>query len=88
MTGLAAFLRNPLSFLFTRTAGEERVAEYVIREHGRGRRLDDILKDHYVQNRLSPQQQGRLIERQDVIDAVSRDDLDAARSYVAGHAGS
>lgn len=84
MLRLAAFLRNPMSFLFARSTQEERVALYLIREHGRGRRLDDILKDRYVQNRLSPQQQARLIERNDVIHAVSTDDLEAARQYLGG----
>ncbi len=87
MLRLAAFLRNPMSFLFARSVGEERVVQYVIREHRRGRRLDDVLQDHYVQNRLSPQQQARLIERQDLIEAVSSDDLDAARQYLSGFAG-
>ncbi len=84
MLRLAAFLRNPMSFLFAKSAREERVAEYVIREHGRGRSLDEILQDRYVQNRLSPQQQARLIEREDLIHAVSTDDLEAARQYLAG----
>jgi hypothetical protein len=84
MLRLAAFLRNPLSFLFTQSVREERVAQYVIREHGRGRTLDDILQDHYVLNRLSPHQQARLIERHDVIHAVSTDDLEAARQYLGG----
>jgi hypothetical protein len=83
MLRLAAFLRNPMSFLFAKTAREERVAEYLIREHGRGRRLDDILQDRYVQNRLTQQQQARLIERHDVIHAVSTDDLEAARQYLS-----
>jgi len=73
-----------MSFLFAKSAREERVAEYLIREHGRGRRLDDILQDHFVQNRLSPQQQARMIERHDVIHAVSTDDLAAARQYLSG----
>ncbi|MBX5474924.1 MAG: hypothetical protein IRZ20_07920 [Thermoleophilia bacterium] len=87
MPRLRAFLRNPFSFLFAGTAREERVAEYLIREHRRGRRLDDVLKDHYVQNRLSPAQQARLLERQDVIDAVSTDDLEAARRSIASVSG-
>lgn len=76
-----------MSFLFTQSAREERVAAYVIREHHAGRRLDDILQDHYIQNRLSPQQQARLIERHDLIHAVSSDDLEAARQYLAGLGG-
>ncbi len=77
-----AFLRNPLSFLFARTAAEDRAAQYVIREHGRGRTLAEVMEDHYIQNRLAPQQQRRLLDRQDVIDAVSHDDLTAARANV------
>ncbi|HKI92176.1 MAG TPA: hypothetical protein VJ986_07725 [Gaiellaceae bacterium] len=83
MLRLASFLRLPMSFLFARSAKEERVAEYVIREHHSGRNLEEILKDHFVQNRLSPQQQARCLERQDVIEAVGRDDVDAARGYLA-----
>jgi hypothetical protein len=84
MLRLGSFLRNPFSFLFASTAREERVAQYVIREHGRGRDLGEILQDRYVQNRLSPTQQARLLERHDVIHAVSTDDLEAARHYLAG----
>lgn len=86
MIRLRSFLRNPFSFLFARTAKEERVAEYVIREHRGGRRLADVLQDHYVQNRLTPRQQDRLLEREDVIRAVSHDDLDQARRYLSGSA--
>jgi hypothetical protein len=84
MAGPRSLLRNPFSFLFARTAQEERVAEYVIREHRLGRPLAEILQDHYVHNRMSAQQQARLIERADVIHAVSTDDLEHARAYLSG----
>jgi hypothetical protein len=84
VAGLATYLRD---LLFGRSTKEQRVAEYVIREHAAGRRLEEILQDHYVQNRLSPVQQARLIERQDVINAVSTDDLVAARDYLTGVSG-
>jgi len=84
---LGSFLRNPFSFLFARTATEERVAEYLIREHHSGRSVEEILRDRFVQNRLTPQQQARVLEREDVIHAVSTDDLDAARKSLAGIAG-
>ena len=35
------------SSLFQRSSGEERVAQYVIREHDRGRPLAEILEDRY-----------------------------------------
>ncbi|HET7571041.1 MAG TPA: hypothetical protein VFJ77_00050 [Gaiellaceae bacterium] len=82
MLRFRSFLRNPFSFLFARSASEERVAEYVIREHGRGRALREIVEDHYVRNRLSPEQQARMLSRTDVIEAVSRDDLEQARGYL------
>jgi hypothetical protein len=65
-----SFLRNPFSFLFARSGNEERLAAYVIREHGRGRTVADILDDPYVRNRSTEQQRARLLERPDVIRAV------------------
>ena len=42
---------------------EERVAQYVLREHSRGRALDEILADHFVENRLeTPEQRARLLD--------------------------
>jgi len=76
---LSSVLRNPFSFLFTRSTKEERVAAYVIREHERGRALDEILDDPYVSNRLSPQQRARLLDRQDIIRAIGHDTVTAAR---------
>jgi hypothetical protein len=83
MPRLRSLVRNPFSFLFAETSQEERVAAYIIREHARGRQLDDILQDRYVQNRLTPDQQGRLLEREDVVRRVSADDLRQARAYLA-----
>jgi hypothetical protein len=83
MPRLRSLVRNPFSFLFAGTSQEERVAAYIIREHARGRQLDDILQDRYVQNRLTPDQQGRLLEREDVVRRVSADDLRQARAYLA-----
>jgi hypothetical protein len=73
-------LRNPFSFLFARSTKEERVAAYVIREHERGRSLDDILSDPYVRNRLTTSQQSRLLDRADIIRAVGDDTVEAARA--------
>ena len=44
MQRLASLLRSPFSFLFARSSTEDRVAAYVIREHGRGRSLNEILE--------------------------------------------
>jgi hypothetical protein len=79
MGKLAGLFRNPLSFLFTRSTQEERVAAYVIREHERGRSLEEILGDPYVRNRLTPQQRSRLLDRPDVIRAIGDDIVEGAR---------
>ena len=62
--------RDLFSFLFQRSSAEERVAAYVIREHERGRDLAQILEDRYVQNRLTPDQRERLLDRPEVIRAI------------------
>ena len=73
-----AVFKNLFSFLFQRSSAEEHVARYVIREHDRGRSLDEILQDHYVQNRLSPEQQKRLLDRPEIMESISGDMLEAA----------
>jgi hypothetical protein len=83
MLRMAGILRNPFSFLFTRSSAEEQVVSYVTREHRRGRRLAEILQDRYVQNRQTPQQQARLLERPDVVHALGEQDIDAARDYLS-----
>jgi hypothetical protein len=77
--GLTDSIRSVFSFLSSRTRGEERMAEYVIREHRRGRPLRDILDDNYVTNRCSPEQISRLLDRPEVVHALG-DDLTAARA--------
>jgi hypothetical protein len=73
-------LRSPFAFLFTRTKAEEVVAEYVIREHHRGRSLAEILDDAYVTNRLTPDQVKRLLDRPDIVHAVGNDLIAAHRT--------
>jgi hypothetical protein len=74
-------LKNMFSFLFQRSTQEERVAQYVIREHDRGRSLHDILEDKYVVNRLeSPEQRARLLDRPEILHAVGVDMADAAKA--------
>jgi hypothetical protein len=67
---LSSFLRNPFSFLFARSSQEERLATYVIREHERGRSLDEILNDPYVRNRASQEEVRRLLDRPEVVHAL------------------
>jgi hypothetical protein len=77
-----AVFKNLYSFLFQRSSTEEHVARYVIREHERGRSLNEILEDKYVQNRLTPEQQRRLLDRPEMIEAFSHDVLDAAKAAI------
>ena len=79
MQRLASLLRSPFSFLFARSSTEDRVAAYVIREHGRGRALGEILEDRYVQNRLTPQQRLRLLDRPEVIQALGDETVEDTR---------
>ncbi|MGI9111324.1 MAG: hypothetical protein ACR2GT_03865 [Gaiellaceae bacterium] len=71
--------KDLFSFLFQRSSAEERVAAYVIREHDRGRDLSQILEDRYVQNRLTPDQRSRLLDRPEVIRALGDDTVAGAR---------
>jgi hypothetical protein len=80
---LGEILRNPFSFLFARTSQEDRLAAYVIREHARGRSLDEVLDDPYVRNRATPAQVARLLDRPDVIHALGESDVSAAQDRLA-----
>ncbi len=74
------FLRNPFSFLTARSQKEERMAEYVIREHHRGRSLNDILDDAHVRNNCTPQEIDRLLDRPEVVHAFGDDVASDRRS--------
>ena len=77
-------LKDLFSFLFQRSAGVERVAQYVIREHDRGRPLAQILEDRYVVNRLeSPEQRARLLDRPEIIHAVGGDMAESAKASLS-----
>jgi hypothetical protein len=75
--------KNPFAFLFAKTSAEEQVVAYITREHRRGRVLAEVLQDRYVQNRLTPQQQARLLDRPDVVHALGEQDIDAARQSLS-----
>jgi len=73
MASFGDILRSPFSFLFPRSRKEEVCAEHLIREHHRGRSLDDIMQDAYITNRLSPEHAKRLLDRPDVLHAFGED---------------
>ena len=80
---LSSFLRNPFSFLFARSSQEERLAAYVIREHERGRSLDEVLQDPYVRNRASEREVARLLDRPEVILALGEGTVAPARDRLS-----
>jgi hypothetical protein len=84
MQRLATLLRSPFSFLFARSSAEDRVAAYVIREHGRGRGLGEILDDRYVQNRLTSRQRLRLLDRPELIQALGDETVESTRRELEG----
>jgi hypothetical protein len=80
---LSSFLRNPFSFLFARSSQEERLAAYVVREHERGRSLDEVLQDPYVRNRASEAEVARLLDRPEVIHALGEGTVATARDRLS-----
>jgi hypothetical protein len=80
--GLRDTLAGLFSFLQSRSQIEERLAQYVIREHKSGRPLNEILEDPYVKNRTTPEQVARLLDRPDLIHAVGNDVISQARQTV------
>jgi hypothetical protein len=76
--------RNPFSFLFPPSRREHFLAEYLIREHERGRSLEDVLADAYVVNRSTPEQRARVLERPEIVEAIGDHTLDAMRRSLAG----
>jgi hypothetical protein len=70
------FFRN----LFARSTHDDRVVAYLIREHERGRSLNEILEDPYVRNRTTPHERERLLDRPEVVRALGDDVVGQARS--------
>ncbi len=77
--GLGDFFRN----LFSRSDGLDRLSAYVVREHGRGRPLAEILDDPYVRNRSTPEERARLLDKPEVIRALGEDAVETARRTIS-----
>ena len=82
VASLSQFFRNPFAFLFERSSQEDRLAAYVMREHDRGRALEDILSDRYILNRTTPQQLERLLDNPDLVRALGSDTIETARTGI------
>ena len=59
------------------------MAQYVIREHHRGRPLAEILDDHYVTNRCTPEQIRRLLDRPDVVHSLGENLVAEAKTQIS-----
>ena len=80
MGRLSQFFRNPFGFLFERSSQEDRLAAYVIREHDRGRPIEEILNDRYILNRTTPSQLQRLLDNPDLVRALGNDTIESVRA--------
>jgi hypothetical protein len=61
---------------------EEALGAYIVREHRKGRSLEEILDDAYLKNRATDEQRLRLLERPEVIRAVGEDTAAMAAEHV------
>ena len=64
---------------------ERRVADHDVHQQsfvGRGRALAEVMEDRYVQNRLSPEAQRRLLDRPEVIRAIGEGERAEAQAQV------
>jgi hypothetical protein len=72
-------LRSPFAFLFGRSRREQYLEHYVLREHARGRRLDEILDDSYIRNRTTEAERARLLDHPEIVAGVGRNTVDEVR---------
>ena len=70
---------GPFSGFFEPDSRNDRLAAYIIREHSLGRPIEEIIDDPYLKNRVSREHIERLLERPDVIHAVTEDTAKAAK---------
>jgi hypothetical protein len=75
-------LRNVFAFLFTRGKKDQLMAEYIIREHRKGRSLSEILDDPHVVNNYAPDEVRRLLDEPSIVHAIGDDLIAAQRSKV------
>lgn len=61
------------------SAKHKRLIEYVVRQVGNDRHLQEVLEDPYVTNRLSAIERRALLEEPEIIEAVQEDVLHGMR---------
>lgn len=63
-------IKNPFGALFGSSRREQALARYVLREHGLGRPLAEVLDDPYVRNWSTPAERARLLDLPEVVAAL------------------
>ena len=61
----------------------DRLATYVLREHQRGRPLQEILDDPYVRNRTTEEQRARLLDNPEIVHAIGQDVVEQTRATLS-----
>jgi hypothetical protein len=69
-------------FLFGSSRRENFLAQYVLREHARGRPFAEILEDPYVRNRSTPEERARLLDSPELVAALGEHALADLRRTV------
>jgi hypothetical protein len=82
-SAMRTVLRNLLSSLFSRSRREQHLEQYLLREHARGRRLEEVMNDHYIVNRTSREQRVRLLDRPEIVAAVGKQTVEDLRHTAA-----
>lgn len=75
--------RNPFGSLLATSRREQYLERYVLREYARGRSLQEVLDDPYIQNRTTPAERARLLERPEVVAALGEQALAELRVVAA-----
>ena len=75
--------RNPFAGLFSSSRREQHLERFVLREYGRGRRLDEILSDPYVRNRTTTEQRERLLDHPEIVAAIGRQTVEELKLSAA-----
>jgi hypothetical protein len=71
----------------TESAQHKRLIEYVVRQLGAGRNLEDVMSDPYVTNRSSTIDRRALLEEPEVVDAAGEASLAALRGALEAELG-
>lgn len=73
-----------LSGFFGQDVVEERLVNYLVREIHRGRKLEEVMRDPYITNRLDEDRIHQLLNNPEVIQAVEQE---VAKAFETGDFG-